>query len=53
MGGDLSAEAINQEIRDLWARSGGRLSPEQQMEYRRLVVAWAAAVEQGDVAEAA
>jgi hypothetical protein len=53
MGGDLSAEAINQEIRELWARAGGRLSPEQRMEYTRLVVAWAAASGQDEVAEAA
>ncbi|MFJ8583600.1 hypothetical protein ACIRD2_02930 [Streptomyces sp. NPDC093595] len=53
MGGDLSADELNAAIRELWARSGGRLSPEQRMEYTRLVVAWAAASGRDEVAEAA
>jgi hypothetical protein len=35
---------VNEEIRALWARAGGRLSKEQAAAYRRLVVEWADAV---------
>ncbi|MFI6937922.1 hypothetical protein ACIBI4_01505 [Streptomyces sp. NPDC050418] len=38
-----SAE-INEQIRALWARAGGRLDEQQRAEYERLVTAWAAAV---------
>ncbi|AEN08461.1 MULTISPECIES: hypothetical protein [unclassified Streptomyces] len=38
-----SASVVNDEIRDLWQRSGGLLSPEDETEYQRLLVEWAAA----------
>ncbi|MFC9121372.1 hypothetical protein ACFTXO_16490 [Streptomyces sp. NPDC057067] len=47
-----SAAVVNEEIRALWQRSGGVLTPEGQREYKRLLVEWAAAV-RGGVAEAA
>ncbi|NUP23584.1 MAG: hypothetical protein HOZ81_47520 [Streptomyces sp.] len=47
-----SAAVVNDEIRALWQRCGGVLSPEGQREYERLLVEWAAAV-RGDVVEAA
>ncbi|WP_405628807.1 hypothetical protein [Streptomyces sp. NBC_01174] len=47
-----SAPVVNEEIRALWQRSGGVLTPEGQREYERLLVEWAAAVRSG-VAEAA
>lgn len=37
-----TAAVVNKEIRDLWQRSGGRLSPEDEKEYQRLLVEWAA-----------
>ncbi|MCM2577069.1 hypothetical protein [Streptomyces meridianus] len=48
----LSAEDLNQQIRDLVTRADGRLSPRDHREYQRLVVAWAAA-SRGEVIEAA
>ncbi|MGW0821849.1 hypothetical protein [Streptomyces sp. NPDC002845] len=39
-----SAAAVNEEIRALWLRAGGRLTAEQTAVYRRLVVEWADAV---------
>jgi hypothetical protein len=38
-----SAAAVNEEIRDLWQRSGGCLSPDDEEEYQRLLVEWGAA----------
>ncbi|MFF2329855.1 MULTISPECIES: hypothetical protein [unclassified Streptomyces] len=38
-----SAAVVNKEIRDLWQRSGGCLSPEDEEQYQRLLVEWAAA----------
>ncbi|MFD3658791.1 hypothetical protein ACTU45_24550 [Streptomyces sp. 24-1644] len=38
-----SASVVNQAIRDLWQRSGGYLSPEDEAEYQRLLMEWAAA----------
>ncbi|OKJ06917.1 hypothetical protein AMK20_26265 [Streptomyces sp. TSRI0261] len=38
-----SAAEVNAEIRDLWQRSGGRLTPQDEAEYQRLLVEWAAA----------
>ncbi|MCX4967846.1 hypothetical protein OHA98_24395 [Streptomyces sp. NBC_00654] len=38
-----SAAVVNEEIRDLWQRSGGLLSPDGEAEYQRLLVEWAAA----------
>ncbi|MFD7298279.1 hypothetical protein ACFV9W_33755 [Streptomyces sp. NPDC059897] len=39
-----SAEEVNEQIRGLWLRTGGRLSGEQRAEYALLVTEWAAAV---------
>ncbi|WP_338694172.1 hypothetical protein V2W30_05770 [Streptomyces sp. Q6] len=39
-----SAEEVNEQIRGLWLRAGGRLTTEQRAEYDRLVTEWAAAV---------
>ncbi|MFC9005804.1 hypothetical protein [Streptomyces microflavus] len=38
-----SATEINAAIRGLWQRSGGYLSPQDEAEYQRLLVEWAAA----------
>lgn len=38
-----SASAVNEAIRDLWQRSGGYLTPDDEAEYQRLLVEWAAA----------
>ncbi|MFF2412283.1 hypothetical protein [Streptomyces sp. NPDC058092] len=43
---------MNADIRALWERSGGRLSPEGRREYERLLVEWEAAV-RADVVAAA
>ncbi|MET7857677.1 hypothetical protein ABZS81_10675 [Streptomyces sp. NPDC005318] len=37
-----SAAVVNEEIRDLWQRSGGCLSPDDEEQYQRLLVEWAA-----------
>ncbi|WP_406413764.1 hypothetical protein OG923_31035 [Streptomyces halstedii] len=37
------ASVVNEEIRELWQRSGGLLSPEDEREYQRLLVEWSAA----------
>ncbi|KPC81131.1 MULTISPECIES: hypothetical protein [Streptomyces] len=38
------ASVVNEEIRSLWQRSGGRLlSADDETEYQRLLVEWAAA----------
>ena len=37
------AAVVNEDIRDLWRRSGGHLSPEDEEQYQRLLVEWAAA----------
>ncbi|MEV6166449.1 hypothetical protein AB0L71_31905 [Streptomyces sp. NPDC052052] len=42
-----SAAVVNEEIRELWQRSGGRLSPEDEEQYQRLLVEWAAATDPG------
>ncbi|WP_069174030.1 hypothetical protein [Streptomyces griseus] len=34
---------VNEEIRALWQRSGGLLSPDEEKEYQRLLAEWAAA----------
>ncbi|MFI5665147.1 hypothetical protein [Streptomyces sp. NPDC051684] len=47
-----SAEELNERIRDLMLRSGGRLSAEQRREYEVLVAEWAAA-ERGGIVKAA
>ncbi|MFI6475822.1 MULTISPECIES: hypothetical protein [unclassified Streptomyces] len=46
------ADVVNAEIRSLWERSDGRLSPEEEERYHWLLVEWAAAVRQ-DTAQAA
>ncbi|MET9427502.1 MULTISPECIES: hypothetical protein [unclassified Streptomyces] len=46
------ADALNSAIRELWARAGGQLSPDEHRIYQRLVVLWAAA-QQGDITSAA
>ncbi|MFE2970892.1 hypothetical protein ACFXKC_46285 [Streptomyces sp. NPDC059340] len=51
-GSARSAAELNEEIRALWLRAGGTLSPEQRREYEVLVTEWAAAV-RAEVAEAA
>lgn len=38
-----TAAVVNKEIRDLWERSGGCLSPEDEEQYQRLLVEWAEA----------
>ncbi|MFE7772588.1 hypothetical protein ACFU5O_01530 [Streptomyces sp. NPDC057445] len=52
-----SAAVVNAEIRALWARSGGRLSAVDEACYQRLLVEWAAAVDEaamgGEVRDAA
>ncbi|MFF1835991.1 hypothetical protein ACFVXE_17560 [Streptomyces sp. NPDC058231] len=37
-----SAAVVNEEIRDLWQHSGGCLSPDDEDQYQRLLVEWAA-----------
>jgi hypothetical protein len=39
-----SAAQLNQDIRQLWLRARGGLTPRERAEYERLVVAWAVAV---------
>ncbi|WP_329528471.1 hypothetical protein [Streptomyces sp. NBC_01462] len=54
-GSARSAAELNDQIRELWQRVGGTLSPEQRQEYEALITERAAAVraEQCDVVEAA
>jgi hypothetical protein len=47
-----SAAEVNEQIRALWLRAGGSLSPQERAEYELLVVEWAAAI-RGSVVEAA
>lgn len=47
-----SADELNERIRDLMLRSGGRLSAEQRREYEVLVAEWSAA-ERGGIVKAA
>ncbi|BDH54053.1 hypothetical protein ACFU6O_31100 [Streptomyces albidoflavus] len=35
---------LNEQIRGLWLRAGGSLSPDEAAEYQRLVTEWAAAI---------
>jgi hypothetical protein len=44
-GSARSAAELNEEIRALWVRAGGTLTPEQRREYEVLVTAWATAVQ--------
>lgn len=47
------ADALNAAIRELWVRSGGQLSADEQRIYSALVLQWARTSQQGDVARAA
>ncbi|MEV5490397.1 hypothetical protein AB0L47_20715 [Streptomyces bobili] len=47
-----SAAELNDQIRALWMRAGGTLSPQERAEYELLVVEWAAAI-RGAVVKAA
>ncbi|MFI9823482.1 hypothetical protein ACIHFC_23905 [Streptomyces sp. NPDC052013] len=47
-----SAAEVNEQIRALWLRAGGSLSPQERAEYELLVIEWAAAI-RGTVIEAA
>ncbi|MFJ9740900.1 hypothetical protein [Streptomyces sp. NPDC101166] len=47
-----SAAEVNEQIRALWQRTGGTLSPQDRSEYELLVVEWATAV-RGHVVRAA
>ncbi|AGJ53352.1 hypothetical protein F750_0841 [Streptomyces sp. PAMC 26508] len=38
-----TASEVNEQIRTLWQRAGGLLSPEDETEYQLLLVEWAAA----------
>ncbi len=48
--GSVRSAELNEQIRALWTRAGGRLDEQQRAEYERLVTAWAASV-QGDLSE--
>ncbi|MDO0928761.1 hypothetical protein QQY24_26335 [Streptomyces sp. TG1A-8] len=39
-----SAAEVNEQIRALWLRAGGTLSPPERAEYELLVVEWAEAI---------
>ncbi|MEU6123443.1 hypothetical protein [Streptomyces sp. NPDC047123] len=43
-GSARSSVELNERIRGLWLRTGGKLSAEQRREYEQLVTEWAAAV---------
>ncbi|MCT9080213.1 hypothetical protein [Streptomyces fulvoviolaceus] len=47
-----SAAEVNEQIRALWLRAGGTLSPQERAEYELLVVEWAAAI-RADIIQAA
>ncbi|MER5442702.1 hypothetical protein [Streptomyces sp. NPDC002790] len=47
-----SASEVNEQIRGLWLRTGGRLTGEQRAEYALLVTEWAEAV-RAEIVEAA
>ncbi|WP_338702686.1 hypothetical protein V2W30_35425 [Streptomyces sp. Q6] len=44
---ERSADVVNEQIRDLWARTGGQLSAHDRAEYEALVTEWAAATAEG------
>ncbi|MCH0566806.1 MULTISPECIES: hypothetical protein [unclassified Streptomyces] len=44
-----SAAEVNEQIRALWLRTGGRLTAQEREEYELLVVEWAEAVRGGVV----
>ncbi|MCS0600681.1 hypothetical protein NX794_05465 [Streptomyces sp. LP11] len=43
-GSARSAAEVNEQIRALWLRAGGKLSAEERAEYEQLVIEWAAAI---------
>ncbi|MFJ8821289.1 hypothetical protein ACIREE_05850 [Streptomyces sp. NPDC102467] len=47
-----SADMVNQQIRDLWARTGGQLTDKDRAEYETLVTEWATAAGGGLVQRA-
>ncbi|MCQ4211843.1 hypothetical protein [Streptomyces longispororuber] len=47
-----SADVVNEQIRDLWARTGGQLTADDRAEYESLVTEWAAAIGGGAVQRA-
>ncbi|MFD8570218.1 hypothetical protein [Streptomyces sp. NPDC057694] len=47
-----TAEEVNEQIRGLWLRAGGRLTAEQRTQYELLVTEWAQAM-RTEVVEAA
>ncbi|WP_329466384.1 hypothetical protein [Streptomyces sp. NBC_01431] len=47
-----SADVVNAEIRSLWERSDGHLSPGEEERYRWLLIEWATAI-RSDTAQAA
>lgn len=51
-GSARSSDEVNEQIRGLWLRAGGRLTNEQRAQYERLVTEWAAAM-RAEVVEAA
>ncbi|MFE1442513.1 hypothetical protein [Streptomyces sp. NPDC058739] len=52
LGSVRSADEVNERIRALWRRAGGKLTAQQRSEYELLVVQWAEAV-RGEVVRAA
>jgi hypothetical protein len=48
-GSGRSAAEVNEQIRALWRRAGGTLSPQERAEYELLVVEWADAIRDGMV----
>ncbi|MEU6847146.1 hypothetical protein ABZ930_35285 [Streptomyces sp. NPDC046716] len=46
------AHVVNEQIRGLWARTGGQLTADDRAEYEALVTEWAAATGEGVVQKA-
>lgn len=51
-GSARSADELNDEIRALWFRAGGTLTPADRAEYEQLLARWAAALK-NEITEAA
>ncbi|MFI7382375.1 hypothetical protein [Streptomyces sp. NPDC049813] len=47
-----SADVVNEQIRDLWARTGGQLTAQDRAEYEALVTEWATVAGEGLVQRA-
>ncbi|MET7944299.1 hypothetical protein [Streptomyces sp. NPDC005302] len=43
-GSARSADQINDDIRNLWARARGSLTPQERQQYERLLTEWADAI---------